>query len=636
MSKSTVEGPPARSQVKAFLGYLRGKFTRRVGRYLILLFCGFFFWNLYWANAEFAVSNEGYADGVTDFEIPDFFEPDKVEAVAFVTIEGSSAALAGFFQDPLLVLLDGADSRYWDADDVKVTAQTNDFSSPMLLASGTPWPASSTIKMQIRLEGTGKPLYSGLDGLVFSLRTLLAKTVFGKFGPEKKNRFFIALEGKHYLGMNAETQGSSGFQAKIERWCKQPSLFLRTRLASKRLAPGELYPVHHWERTNYLGFPVFLPEQYGSETISLLKDLIAGENARFPFRDVISKVASQPLSIVILPLQDPQTKLSSRFRDTIDPAIPWRIIVSTDVKPCVAEVSGTLMHEFFHAMQWSWRPGFRYRSKHEAISIIESGADWFEFFGAGGGKGLEIESNRFNPGLVWLWPPWEKTKTKVAHYCLSGFLHWVFLRLEMSPGKFVTLLLDATHEGTFEPLVKRLGYERLGEALREYYLFCWWMGLGEPTPVQPPFLGYFPAMAVKPFFASNQSTLFEKVFEDGDIEYAQRPISLEPGQCRYFKGPVSLLKGGWEITGRIPPGELFLLVSFLSNGKYLSHRHLNGIDDIRNLRNQIPEEADAWTLFLHHYLPAAASGSAQIEPGKDANTLTIFLHGKVPAGPPGE
>ena len=400
MSKSSVEGPPVISQDKAFPGYFRGKFTRRVVRYLILLFCGFFFWNLYWANAEFAASNEGSAYGITEFEVPDFFEPDKVEVVAFVTLEGNSAALAGFFQDPLLVLLDGSASRYWDIDDVKVIAQTNDLTTPMLITSDTPWPASSAIKMQIRLEGTGKPLYSGLDGLVFSLRALLAKAVFGEFGPENKNRFFIALEGKHYLGMNAETPSNSEFQAEIERWFKQPSLFLRKRLASKRLEPGELYPVHHWERANYLGFPVFLPEQYGSETISLLKDLIAKEDASFPFRDIISKVGSHPLSIVILPVQGQQLDGNSRFRDTIDPSIPWRVIVYTDAKPCVAEVSRTLMHEFFHAMQWLWKPGFRSQPEHEAISICESGAEWFESFDACRGKGFEIEYSGFNPGHV--------------------------------------------------------------------------------------------------------------------------------------------------------------------------------------------------------------------------------------------
>jgi hypothetical protein len=603
--------------------------------YLILLSCVFLLWNLYWAFAEMGVSNERYAVGVTRIEIPDFFEPDKVEAVAFVTLEGNSAALAGFFQDPLLVLLDGGDSHYWDADDLKVTAETNDLADAMILASGTPWPASSPITMQIRMEGTGKPLYSRLDGLVLSLRALLANIVFGEFGPNEKNRFFIVLEGKHCRGRKADIQGGSWLQAEIERWLQQPSLFLRAPLASRSLAPRELYPVHHWEQTNYLGFPVFLPEQYGSETISLLKDLITRESARFPVLDAIAKVASHSLSFVILPQHGGKASGSSRFRYTIDPAVPWRIIVWTDEKPCVAEVSSTLAHEFFHAMQWSWKPGFRLKSNHEALSILESGADWFMYFHAGEGKGLEILLESFNPGMVSLWPHWEKTSTRAGHYLLSGFLHWAFLRLEMSPGEFVALLLDATHGGTFEPLVKRLGYERLEEVLREYYLFCWWMGLGGPTPIQSPFLDYFPALAGKPFFASNQSKHFEGIIKDGDIEYSQESVSLKPGQCNYFKGPVSLLKGGWEITGRIPPDELLLLASFLSNGKYLSCRQLNGIDDIRNLRNQIPEGADGWSLFLHRHLPAAASGAAKIEPGEERYPLTIFRHGKVPVGPPG-
>ncbi|MBU1108530.1 MAG: hypothetical protein KKB51_17780 [Candidatus Riflebacteria bacterium] len=597
----------------------------RHGRlFLIILPVLVFIWNTFCVSRVVEIVN---AEKKTPLrlEAPIFYETGENELSPFCWLAGSKEQMTGFLKKPVLVLLDGVDSRFWsdegvefiyatlevkDGENPRIPAESPDF--PGIIASH---PVTSEIGITFHLNGPGKPLRGGPGMIGVFLQDLFGKLVFDHAGSAGERRFFLAIDADIFYGKSKTPSDEGGLLSRIERNFQLPAFFLRNALAREKLYANELLAENGWIKSNYIGFPVFISRRLTSDTIDFLKTLCENETRQFPFENFHSEMISKQLTYVFLKEQEHGKNGGFSFTNYLN-----HPLITSWIEETTSPTEGdsfidrenlyrTLAHETFHAMQSSWKTGKPPYDNNEGIALSESGAVWFEYFVAGRGKGLELEEKPFSPGSPGLWPPKEKVeKSNTSHYKLYGLLQMLFLRMEKNPEVFLGILLDATLEGSFSGLAKKAGYPDTGTALREFYAFCWWNSLGCPGSLEEPFEPMFSALSRKAFFARNPADRFQEIFKASQ-EQKYFKYYPRPGHSLFFKGTTDELREGFELIGNIPANNMLLYVAFLGGEKYLSHRRLNGLEEFRELKNQIATGADGWSLWLYHIFPGTDSGT---------------------------
>jgi len=181
---------------------------------------------------------------------PTYYEINKIQIGAFALVYGKNEELKqlqSFFDDPVLVLIDGTESRYWDASQIFIESKFRD----LTIAPGSVLPASGTVALSCHLTGPGIMLPGRPSSIRAFLNDHIGGILFGENSKTINNRFFLAMDGKSFREGSAT---NNDFLLNLEAWVKPASFFIRSALGSKKLDPIELLSEPNFEKCDFLGF----------------------------------------------------------------------------------------------------------------------------------------------------------------------------------------------------------------------------------------------------------------------------------------------------------------------------------------------------------------------------------------------
>ncbi|EKD81309.1 MAG: hypothetical protein ACD_39C01865G0002 [uncultured bacterium] len=128
---------------------------RRAILYLFLLMIITGAWQLTIVSQTMQAGDQAAKNSLCKIErAPEFYELGKVEAGTVFFMKGPQKPISDFYQNPILILLDGSESRMWHAEDLKIVAGTQ----TRIFAPDKPWPDVATVSLYIRFKGVGQPL----------------------------------------------------------------------------------------------------------------------------------------------------------------------------------------------------------------------------------------------------------------------------------------------------------------------------------------------------------------------------------------------------------------------------------------------------------------------------------------------
>lgn len=566
-------------------------------------------------------SDQAAGTSLCKLYVPGFYELGSVEAGSAFYLEGPKKPISDFFNNPMLILLDGTESRLWQAEDLNVRAGENDFFPP-----GEPWPDVATVTLYIRFKGVGQPLAGRPWQLSSALQNFIGISAYGENYGNLERRFLLATTAKNLAETTSSQPEKDGLLEKLAIFFQQPPYYLHNCLAIEKLRKQEFQPETNWQKDNLFGLPVLISSHFSLASLTQIKHILAGLNEKLPFGEFIKTKMKSDLSIVFIKEYEHSRTIAPGYFDSyLDHSriMVW-ILEDEPVSDTVQEI---LVHEFYHALSSAWNNKKVLYKTNENISLEESSAEWFAFFCGGKGTGLKYDKESFQPGSISIWPASAACKSNRLHYNLSTFIHWLYLKINVDSVSFLEKVLKSSREGKFRHLLEDAGYASMNQALPEYMAFCWWMSLGSPEYFDKPFNASFANLQKKSFFVADSKHNFNSIaWEVEKLEYWK--FFPEPGHSYFLKGRIESLKSGWELVSKIPEDKLMIFMAFMADGKILESRRLKGFSELDIIRKQLPAKADNWSMWVHYQLPENEDIEVSEDDQKNEPIMEMFKSGQ--------
>lgn len=595
---------------------------RRAMLYVFLLPVIIVAWYLTVVSRSIEVAGQIEEKNLCMLEVPEFYETGTVEACPSLFMHGPYNLIRDFYNAPRLILLDGSESRVWSAADLRIYAGDD----VQVFADDKNWPDIATVTLYVRLKGSGQPLPGRPWQLSSMIQDFIGTAAYGREGSNLRHRYWLATTADRLNDTSADQAESNGLLAGLEKFFRLPGYFINNCIAIKKLYSQEFLPEQNWHKDNLFGAPVLISSYFNTASLQQIRQMLSDFNTKLPFAEFINKIEKKDLSLVFLKeLEGSNTRAPGFFISHIDHS---RITMWIDEnKPGFDQVKKTLTHEYYHALSSAWNKRRTHYKTNENISLEESSANWFAFFCMAEGKGLKSDEEAFFPGRISIWPTTAIPEgANNGHYELYAFIHWLYLKMDLEPAAFLEKLLESSSEGSFKHILEIAGYDSMQKALPEYMAFCWWMSLGSPDNFAEPFNPSFAGLKNKTFFVADSPKNFNSITWDAE-KHEYWKFCPNPG-CSYFiKGRIETLKSGWELISQVPEDRQTIFMALLSEKKILEIRRLQSLTELDQIRNQLPEEADNWSLWLHYQLPAE-DDVKMVEGGQQELIMEMFKSGR--------